>query len=138
MEQTAIMLNVQVSMREAVRTLFKERRTSMSKRAEEYLHQFDQYGIPVTNWTWEDMVECYDDSRKQAEEDLGWHSVEESIPSMDEEVIVLSNVVNGHYISSARRISFGHIVNKEICVDYDGWNIPGVKYWMPCPKLPEN
>lgn len=75
---------------------------------------------------------------EQAEQDLGWHSVEESLPPMDEEVIVLSNIVNGHYISSARRISFGHIVNKEICVDYDGWNIPGVKYWMPCPKLPED
>ena len=75
---------------------------------------------------------------EEAEKDLGWHSVEESLPPMDEEVIVLSNIVNGHYISSARRISFGHIVNKEICVDYDGWNIPGVKYWMPCPKLPED
>lgn len=74
---------------------------------------------------------------EEAEKDLGWHSVEESLPPMDEEVIVLSNIVNGHYISSARRISFGHIVNKEICVDYDGWNIPGVKYWMPCPKLEE-
>ena len=42
----------------------------MSKRAEEYLHQFDQYGIPITSWTWEDMVECYDDSRKQAEKDI--------------------------------------------------------------------
>lgn len=42
----------------------------MSKRAEEYLHQFDQYGIPVTSFTWDDMVECYDDSHKQAEKDL--------------------------------------------------------------------
>lgn len=80
---------------------------------------------------------AYERGYNQAEKDLGWHSVEESLPPMDEEVIVLSNIVNGHYISSARRISFGHIVNKEICVDYDGWNIPGVKYWMPCPKLEE-
>lgn len=42
----------------------------MSKRAEEYLHQFDQDGIPITNFTWDAMVECYDDSRKQAEKDL--------------------------------------------------------------------
>lgn len=81
--------------------------------------------------------DCFIGGYEQAEQDLGWHSVEESLPPMDEEVIVLSNIVNGHYISSARRISFGHIVNKEICVDYDGWNIPGVKYWMPCPKLEE-
>ena len=42
----------------------------MSKRAEGYLHQFDQDGIPVTSFTWDDMVECYDDSHKQAEKDV--------------------------------------------------------------------
>lgn len=74
---------------------------------------------------------------EQAEKDLGWHSVDESIPPMGEEVIVLTNMMNGIYLSSARRLSFGHIVNKEICTDFDGWNIPGVKYWMPCPELEE-
>lgn len=74
---------------------------------------------------------------EQAEKDLGWKSVDESIPPMGEEVIVLTNMMNGIYLSSARRLSFGHIVNKEICTDFDGWNIPGVKYWMPCPKLEE-
>lgn len=75
---------------------------------------------------------------EQAEKDLGWHSVEESLPPMGEEVIVLTNVINGRVVDPARYICFGHIVNKEYAVDYDGWNIPGVKYWMPCPKLPED
>ena len=74
---------------------------------------------------------------EEAEKDLGWHSVDESLPPMGEEVIVLTNVINGRVVDSARYICFGHIVNKEYAVDYDGWNIPGVKYWMPCPKLPE-
>ena len=34
------------------------------------MHQFDQDGIPVTSFTWDDMVECYDDSHKQAEKDV--------------------------------------------------------------------
>ena len=33
-------------------------------------------------------------------------------------------------------ISFGHIVDKTICQDYNGWNIPNVVYWFPMPKLP--
>lgn len=72
---------------------------------------------------------------EQAEKDLGWHSVDECLPEIDEEVIVLTNVIHGKEISSARYICYGHIVNKKYCVDYDGWNIPGVKYWMKCPKL---
>lgn len=87
----------------------------------------------------------------KAEEDLGWHSVEESIPEIDEEVIVLTNEMHGKTLQSASRLCFGHRPNpngwdgKDIFtgevthhepVLYDGWNIPGVKYWMPCPKLP--
>lgn len=82
--------------------------------------------------------DCFIGGYEQAEKDLGLHSVEESLPPMDEEVIVLTNVINGRVVNSARYICFGHIVNKEYAVDYDGWNIPGVKYWMPCPKLPED
>lgn len=28
-------------------------------------------------------------------------------------------------------------VDKTHCLDYNGWNIPHVKYWMPMPKLKE-
>ena len=72
---------------------------------------------------------------EQAEKDLGWHSVKESLPPMDEEVIVLSDIINGKEVHGACCISFGHIVDKRYCVDYDGWNIPGIHHWMPCPKI---
>ena len=69
-----------------------------------------------------------------AEKDLGWHSVEESLPEIDEEVIVLADALD---LGMVYRIAFGHIVNKEYCQDYNGWNIPGVKFWMPMPKIPD-
>ncbi len=70
---------------------------------------------------------------EQAEKDLGWHSVEESLPPVDEEVIVLADRLN---LGAPFVISFGHIVSKMHCWDYNGWNIDGVKYWMSMPKIP--
>ena len=74
---------------------------------------------------------------EQAEKDLGWHSVDESLPPMDEEVIVLLDEWNEVSIEPLYRIAFGHVVNREYCEDFSGWNIPGVRYWMPMPKIPE-
>ena len=75
---------------------------------------------------------------KLAEKDLGWHSVDECLPPIDEEVIALSDTAtSGKKLPWADRICFAHIVDTNIAVDYNGWNIPGVKYWMPCPKIPE-
>ena len=81
---------------------------------------------------------------EQAEKDLGWHSVDESLPPVDEEVIALTDEFNNAPIYI---IDFGHIVNTHLTVDiggkpykaisYNGWNIPGVKYWMPMPIIPE-
>ena len=81
---------------------------------------------------------------EQAERDLGWHSVDESLPPVDEDVIVLTDALNLHCF---HKIGFAHIVNQEATVDidgkpykpisHDGWNIPRVKYWMPMPTLPE-
>lgn len=71
---------------------------------------------------------------RKSEKDLGWHSVDESLPPIDEDVIVLTDRLN---LGSLFAIAIGHIVNKEKVVDYNGWNIPGVKFWMPLPKLPE-
>ena len=51
-------------------------------------------------------------------------------PAIDEEVIAL--------VGENKMISFAHIVDKNICVDYDGWNIPDVKCWIPCPKIDED
>ena len=69
---------------------------------------------------------------EQAEKDLGWHSVDESLPPVDEEVIVLTDRLN---LGAPFAISFGHIVSKMHCWDYNGWNIDGVKYWMLMPKI---
>lgn len=61
----------------------------------------------------------------------GWLDARKQQPKVDEEVIVLlSTDAPGYY-----KISFGHIVDK-MCKDYNGWNIPGVRFWMPCPTLP--
>lgn len=74
---------------------------------------------------------------EQAEKDLGWHSVHESLPEIDKEMIVLTNRVRDIELDSANRICFAHIVDRSLAMDWDGWNIPGVKFWMPCHKLPD-
>ena len=90
---------------------------------------------------------------EQAEKDLGWHSVDESLPPIDEEVIALTDIITKDGLKVGfGRICFAHRPNPEgwdgkdiftgkvthhDVVTYDGWNIPGVKYWMPCPKIPE-
>ena len=51
-------------------------------------------------------------------------------PAIDEEVIALVGEYN--------QIYFAHIVDKRFCVDYDGWNIPEVKCWIPCPKIDDD
>ena len=51
-------------------------------------------------------------------------------PLVDEEVIALVGEYNAIY--------FAHIVDKRFCVDYDGWNIPDVRWWIPCPKIEED
>ena len=51
-------------------------------------------------------------------------------PDIDEEVIAL--------VGENKMISFAHIVDKNKAIDYDGWNIPEVKCWIPCPKIEED
>ena len=51
-------------------------------------------------------------------------------PLVDEEVIAL--------VGENKMISFAHIVDKNKAIDYDGWNIPNVKCWIPCPKIEED
>ena len=51
-------------------------------------------------------------------------------PQVDEEVIAL--------VGENKMISFAHIVDKNKAIDYDGWNIPDVKCWIPCPKIEED
>ena len=86
-----------------------------------------------------DVRDAFWDGYEQAEKELGWHSVDESLPEVDKEVIVLEDIlVEGSLKVGFGKIAFGHIVDKTRCVDYNGWNIPGVKFWMPCPEIPNN
>ena len=74
---------------------------------------------------------------EQAKKDLGWHPSTEH-PPVGEEVIVLTDIITiGGLNIGFGRIAFGHVVDKDIAVDYDGWNIDGVRYWMPMPEIPE-
>lgn len=51
-----------------------------------------------------------------------WISVKDELPPADEEVVVFT---------TEGRLCFGHIVDKKIAKDYNGWNIPDVEYWLP-------
>ena len=113
----------------------------MSKRAEEAANKdfegrFDTDDQTVI-WFMDKMKHSYIRAYEQAEKDLGWHSVDESLPPMDEEVIVLLGEWNEVSIEPLYRIAFGHIVNQEYCEDFSGWNIPGVRLWMPMPEIPK-
>ena len=138
----------------------------MSKRAEE--RALEVYPVEMAPLNYQDLIDqfggkteidintyprcLFQEGYEQAEKDLGWHSVEESLPPIDEEVIVLTDEMHGKKLPSACHISYGHRPNPEgwdgksiftgkvthhDVITYDGWNIPGVKYWMPMPKLPK-
>ena len=62
-----------------------------------------------------------------------WIDASLSQPEHDVEVIVLLETV----AEDCYKVTFGHIVDKSKCVDYNGWNIEGVRYWLPCPKIPK-
>lgn len=51
-----------------------------------------------------------------------WISVKKELPPVDKEVMVFT---------SDEALYFGHIVDKRIAKDYNGWNIPNVEYWLP-------
>ena len=59
-----------------------------------------------------------------------WRPSTEHPLVVDEEVIAL--------VGENKMISFAHIVDKNKAIDYDGWNIPEVKCWIPCPKIAED
>ena len=97
------------------------------EKAQEICEKNKQFHVECSS------LECYLSALEMArwkDEQLGWHDAKKEQPPMDEEVIVLTNTLNGKELSTPRMICFGHIVDKNICIDYDGWNIPGVAYWM--------
>ena len=83
-----------------------------------------------------EIEECIDWLEKQdfALENHQFISVTDGLPEQDEEVVVLCDEFN---TAPVYKISFGHIVDKTIYKDYNGWNIPSVVYWFPMPKLPK-
>jgi len=85
--------------------------------------------------------EIYIEGYEQAEKDLGWHSVDESLP--EETEYVTDNGCHQKWSKSVFVITTGNSV--MLCWTKDGeffcdkdFHFPvKVKYWMPCPKLPE-
>lgn len=49
-----------------------------------------------------------------------WFSVNDRTPAIDEEVIALD--YDG-------RICFAHMVDKSKAKGFDGWNVPGIRFW---------
>ena len=78
-----------------------------------------------TKYVYERIVSVYKVSSDKQE----WRQPTEH-PAIDEEVIAL--------VGENKMISFAHIVDKDKAIDYDGWNIPNVKCWIPCPKIEED
>ena len=99
-----------------------------SKEFEEKMNGIDYFNLENIEYAFIDGIEWADENPKSL-----WISVKESLPKQDEEVIVLCDELN---TAPVYKISFGHIVDKTICKDYNGWNIPNVVYWFPMPKLP--
>lgn len=58
---------------------------------------------------------------KLSHERNSWYSVNYRLPPRDVVVIVLDD---------EGKISFAHRVDSTKTKHYDGWNIPGVRYWM--------
>lgn len=76
---------------------------------------------------------------EQAEKDLGWHSVDESLPEMDEVVIVLIPYCREAAVGTQYEIAVAKLIQpiQYVSIGEKIWNIPGVKFWMPMPKIPE-
>ena len=83
-----------------------------------------------------DPRDCFEEGADWADANpkSSWISVKDSLPKQDEEVIALLDELNTSYFY---KISFAHIVDKTVCKDYNGWNVPGVVCWFPMPKIPK-
>ena len=59
---------------------------------------------------------------KVEREYLKWISVKDKLPQVGKEVLVLT---------TEDKLYFGHIVDKKVAQNYNGWNILDVEYWLP-------
>ena len=64
-----------------------------------------------------------------AYETNSWISVNDRLPEVNKEVIVLDD---------ENKLAFAHRVDITVENHYRGWNIPGVEYWMPFNNLLED
>lgn len=72
---------------------------------------------------------AFKEGAKWADEHPYWRPATEH-PVADLEVIAL--------VGKHLEVVFAHIVkDRERVVDYDGWNIPEVKWWMPIQSIGE-
>ena len=78
-----------------------------------------QYRIKPTYRPFKNAYEGWQEIQKP---NTPWKSVNDELPPVDEEVIALDET---------GRITFAHIVDKAIAIDYEGWNIPCIAFWMP-------
>ena len=77
----------------------------------------------------ENIAWAFTAGARWADEHPYWRPATEH-PATDIEVIALV----GKYL----KVVFAHIVkDREKVVDYDGWNIPEVKWWMPIQSIGE-
>ena len=122
----------------------------MSKRAEQKAEEYDK-SLDYYDYISDHLgAIAYREGYEQAEKELGWHSVKESLPPIEEEVIVLTDDIHGKIVPNSKMICYGHRPNPNgwdgknmetgkvthyTPKTYDGWNVPGVTHWMPCPKL---
>ena len=105
----------------------------LKEAAEEHVQSVvDAAGHPGWDWETHDVTDAFKAGAEWMKAKMNWRSVEESLPEMDEEVIVLKDKQNTGLVYE---ISFGHLVDTERCIDYNGWNVPDVKFWMPMPKI---
>ena len=81
----------------------------------------------------------YQQGKKDAEKHLGLRSVKESPPPVDEEVIVLIPYCGDAAVKTQYEIAVAKLIQPIQCMPIGEkiWNIPGVKFWMPMPKIPE-
>ena len=109
----------------------------IDKRISQKADEFAQREYMCDSYERDALSKGYYWGYKDAEKDLSWHPSTEH-PPVDEEVIVLTDIITkGGLNAGFGKIAFGHIVDKDIAIDYDGWNIDGVRYWMPMPEPPE-
>ena len=72
---------------------------------------------------------------EQAEKDLGWRSIHDSLPEDGEYVFVRSE---GEYKDGTPMliavVRYDHKIKKWVDYNDECWS---ADYWMPCPKIPE-